>query len=77
MTMHSPSSNGDLIKKNQVTVAQFAYKKPLLNTPHSPQFKSSLPQQSENSKQNKLKDMFVMNSAKLTLILARHIEFMV
>lgn len=36
MTMHSPSSNGDLIKKNQVTVAQFAYKKPLLNTPHFP-----------------------------------------
>jgi len=32
------------IKKNRVTVAQFASKKPLLNTPRSPQFNSILPQ---------------------------------
>ena len=32
------------IKKNRVTVAQFASKKPLLNTPRSPQFKPTIPQ---------------------------------
>ena len=30
-------------KKNRVTVAQFASKKPLQNTPHSPRFNNTVP----------------------------------
>ncbi len=46
----------ELNKKNRVTAAQFASKKPLQNTPRSPQFNNSISQPSPNvNSQNSLK----------------------
>jgi hypothetical protein len=39
-------------KKNRVTVAQFASSEAIANTPHSPRFNNTIPQESSSVKEN-------------------------
>ena len=52
-------------KKNRVTVAQFASKEAIANTPHSPRFKGSIPQESDVVKQNSENSAKVRESRRL------------
>ena len=44
-------------KKNRVTVAQFASKEAIANTPHSPRFEDSIPQSSDPVKRESKKTL--------------------